>query len=416
MTRRPLFILITILVVGLSVRTTAQPVALQKSDSNVSQRVILVEEDPKNPKGRRYTGTVSWRTEPVSPGPGLAPELAVRADIEIPERRIGLTWSLRPNSDKKLQASHTVEVVFIVDPDFSEGGVASVPGVLMKDSEQARGVPLAGMPVKVTNGFFVIGLSEEAKQQSNNLRLLEKRAWLDIPIVYANGRRALLEVEKGASGRRTFAEAFAAWSTGTVPRQKPEAISDTQTPREAPIAKNQKIDEHAPLGLIWGATTQQTRELGIELKAIDNKDYGQSYFATKLPRALSDQETTILSFGFDDKLFRAVIVSRAYENDPTGGVTRARYSDLSQSLVEKYGNGVTMHRLGTTYKDDANFLAGIQNGQNSWYTTFDTAQLLLQLSVIANSGSTGRWQIIYEQKPLRSSFEEARRLREKGAL
>jgi hypothetical protein len=32
-----------------------------------------------------------------------------------------------------------------------------------------------------------------------------------VPVVYANGRRAILAIEKGAPGERVFAEAFAAW-------------------------------------------------------------------------------------------------------------------------------------------------------------------------------------------------------------
>ena len=33
----------------------------------------------------------------------------------------------------------------------------------------------------------------------------------DVPVVYANGRRAILAIEKGAPGDRAFADAFAAW-------------------------------------------------------------------------------------------------------------------------------------------------------------------------------------------------------------
>ena len=36
-----------------------------------------------------------WRTETVTPSPGQPPELAVRADIEVPERKLALTWLLR---------------------------------------------------------------------------------------------------------------------------------------------------------------------------------------------------------------------------------------------------------------------------------------------------------------------------------
>ena len=177
----------------------------------VAQRVVLYEEDPNDPAGKRYAGSAIWRTETVSPGSGLAPELAVRADIEIPERRMTVTWSLRRNTDQALPASHTIEVMFNLPADFAGGGIANVPGILMKQSEQARGTPLAGLAVKVTNGFFLIGLSAVEADMQRNIQLLKDRPWFDIPIVYTNGGRAILAMEKGPPGDRAFADAFAAW-------------------------------------------------------------------------------------------------------------------------------------------------------------------------------------------------------------
>jgi hypothetical protein len=178
----------------------------------VAQRVVLYEEDSNNPQGRQFVGSAVWRTETVSPGPGLAPELAVRADIEIPERRMTVTWSLRRNTDKALPASHTIEIMFNLPADFPGGGVANVPGVLMKQAEQARGTPLSGLAVKVTNGFFLIGLSAIDADMQRNVQLLKERSWFDIPIVYSNGGRAILAMEKGSPGERAFSDAFAAWA------------------------------------------------------------------------------------------------------------------------------------------------------------------------------------------------------------
>jgi hypothetical protein len=178
----------------------------------VAQRVVLYEEDPNDPKGKRFVGSAIWRTETVSPGAGLAPELAVRADIEIPDRRMTVTWSLRRNTDKALPASHTIEIMFNLPADFPGGGIANVPGVLMKQAEEARGTPLAGLAVKVTNGFFLIGLSAVDADRQRNMQLLKDQEWFDVPIVYTNGGRAIMAVEKGPPGNRAFADAFAAWA------------------------------------------------------------------------------------------------------------------------------------------------------------------------------------------------------------
>ena len=177
----------------------------------VGQRVALYEEDPADPQGKRYTGSAIWRTETGSNEPGLAPELAIRADVTIPERRMALTWSLRRTSGKEAPPSYTIETMFNLPADAPGRGIANVPGILMKQSEQARGTELAGLAVKVMNGYFVIGLSADDSDAQRNEQLLKDSSWFDIPIVYTNGMRAILAVEKGSQGDRTFAEAFSAW-------------------------------------------------------------------------------------------------------------------------------------------------------------------------------------------------------------
>jgi hypothetical protein len=177
----------------------------------VAQRVVLYEDEPDNPQGKQYVGSAIWRTEMVSPGPGLAPEMAVRADVEIPDRKMTMTWSLRRNTDQNLPASHTIEIMFNLPADFPHGGIANVPGIMMKQAESTRGVALAGLAVKVTNGYFLIGLSAVESDLQRNVQLLKERAWFDIPVLYNNNRRAILALEKGNPGERAFAEAFSTW-------------------------------------------------------------------------------------------------------------------------------------------------------------------------------------------------------------
>jgi hypothetical protein len=65
--------------------------------------------------------------------------------------------------------------------------------------------------VKVTETFFMIGLSRFDGDLKDNLRLLKRFPWFDIPIRYRNHRRAILAIEKGVQGERVFAEALATW-------------------------------------------------------------------------------------------------------------------------------------------------------------------------------------------------------------
>jgi hypothetical protein len=188
---------------------SGQPASSQAA--TVSQRVVLYDEDPSDAKGKQYVGSVTWRTEQVKAAGNQKADIAVRGDVDIPDRKFKMTLSFRRNTDPSLPASHTAELTFTLPPDFAGGGIGNVPGILMKSNEQARGTPLAGLAVKVTDGFFLVGLSNVDTDLARNLQLLKERAWFDMPLVYVNQRRAIIAIEKGPSGERAFNDAFAAW-------------------------------------------------------------------------------------------------------------------------------------------------------------------------------------------------------------
>jgi hypothetical protein len=182
-----------------------------RESSALAHRATLYEEDAAEQQGKSYVGSVVWKTETAPPSAGRPAELAIRAELEIPDRRMSMTMALRRNADQALPASHTIEIAFKLPPDVSFGGISNVPAILMKQAEQTRGAPLAGVTAKVTAGFFLMGLSAADTDVQRNLLMLKERPWFDVPIVYGNGRRAILAIEKGASGERAFREAFAAW-------------------------------------------------------------------------------------------------------------------------------------------------------------------------------------------------------------
>lgn len=189
--------------------TRAQPGPL------VAQRAILYEEGSDQQSGEQTEGTVLWRTESVNAGQSQPLETAIRGDIDIPARKIKATITIRRNADATLPASHTIEVQFRLPENFANAGVANVPGILMKADEATRGAPVQGLSVRVTNGFFLIGLSNIENERTLNEQLLRDRGWLDIPILYDNGRRAVLTLEKGTPGTQAFADAFGAWGGAT---------------------------------------------------------------------------------------------------------------------------------------------------------------------------------------------------------
>jgi len=104
-----------------------------------------------------------------------------------------------------------VEITFNLPADFPHGGISNIPGILMKQAEQTRGIPLTGRALKITSDFYLIGLSNVEPDNDRNIQLLKERSWLDIPLVYNDKGRAILTVEKGTPGERVFADAFKVW-------------------------------------------------------------------------------------------------------------------------------------------------------------------------------------------------------------
>lgn len=186
----------------------AQPAAV-----TVGQRAIFYEERTSSAEGSAEIGSIAWSLVQETPGGDLPPEPAIRAEATIPGKDLQLRMTIRRNGDQTLPASHIVEMIFLTPDGFGGGGVASVSRIAFKETEQAAGSPLIGIPAKIADGFFLIALSDAPAETQANLGLLENQSWLDIPIVYQSGQRALLSLEKGIPGERVFQEALRAWAS-----------------------------------------------------------------------------------------------------------------------------------------------------------------------------------------------------------
>jgi len=172
-----------------------------------TMRAILYEEDLSNPKGHRADGQVTWRIEPTTDRLAPPGDVTIRGDVEMSSRDLRMTLVIRRNFDPALPATHTVQIE--VAPDFAAGSIKQVAGLLMKANEQAKGAPLAALSVRVDDRHFLIGLSAGSQDASNNSLLIRSRAWMDIPIIYATERRAILAVEKNDDVLPLFNTVFA---------------------------------------------------------------------------------------------------------------------------------------------------------------------------------------------------------------
>lgn len=178
----------------------------------VSQNAILYEEGPTAAENTVDSGRVVWSVVEEEPTSGASKEPVIRARIEIPSRNVVLIMKIKRNADKALPASHLIELVFAVPDDFSGGAIDQVSRFVLKQSEQARGDGLVGVPARIAEGIFLIALNNLEQAKKQNESLLQSREWIDIPLQYRTGRRALMTIEKGVPGDKVFKEVFEAWS------------------------------------------------------------------------------------------------------------------------------------------------------------------------------------------------------------
>ena len=179
----------------------------------VQQAVLYEEASRQGEPSPAVEGQVEWEMVRQSVGGG-DPEPVVRAVATIPDRDLAATLTIRENRDSGLPASHLIELEFDVPPSFEGGGVKNVPGIIMKESEQSRGEPLRGAAARVSSGLFWIALSEDPNDRTFNMDLLATRDWIDIPVLYDSGRRAILTLRKGSDGFQSVDAALREWSQG----------------------------------------------------------------------------------------------------------------------------------------------------------------------------------------------------------
>lgn len=179
----------------------------------VGQKAFFYEERSGQDASSSAQGNIVWSVIQDSPGDDLPDEPAIRADVSFaPDSPLKLRMTIRRNMDKSIPASHLIEMIYTVPDDFSGGVIENVQRVTFKDSEQAAGNPLVAIPMKIADNFFIVALNDARTAVDMNLSLMRTQQWLDIPIMYRNGRRALISVEKGASGDKVFDQVLKSWS------------------------------------------------------------------------------------------------------------------------------------------------------------------------------------------------------------
>jgi hypothetical protein len=181
----------------------------------VGQKAIFYEERTNVAEGSAEPGTVVWSQGKESPGDGQPEEAAIHAEATIPGKDVALRMTIRRNVDKTLPASHIIELIFLTPENFDGGGIDKVLRFALKGTEEDPGKQLLAIPpTKVAPGYFLVALNDTKAEIETNLALL-KEQWIDVPVVYENGRRALITLEKGIPGDKVFDEVIKTWQSQT---------------------------------------------------------------------------------------------------------------------------------------------------------------------------------------------------------
>lgn len=153
-----------------------------------------------------FNGNVNWSQEQDANGLPV-----IVGSAKIPARNISMRIEIRKNADPSLPASHVMEVQFDVSPGFVGGGVATMPGIVLKQQKFSNGTPLVGAHARVRDNQFLFALSSSDADIRRNIDLLADLQWMDVPIVYNTGQRAIFSLEKGEEGAELFLKTFANW-------------------------------------------------------------------------------------------------------------------------------------------------------------------------------------------------------------
>jgi hypothetical protein len=181
-------------------------------ETSPAQRAALLVEAPKEiDKTKTYVGTVVWRLESVSKGEGQPLATVVRADIDIPDANLKGSMVLQKNLDPTLPATHTIELRFMLGSGSALRSIQGINTPQIRAQGMPDGEPLSGVPVRIAQNWFLVGLSQSDADRNRNADLLNKNAWIDVPLLLANKKLAKITFEKGASGNKAIADAYAAW-------------------------------------------------------------------------------------------------------------------------------------------------------------------------------------------------------------
>ncbi|TCT45065.1 hypothetical protein [Martelella mediterranea] len=190
--------------------TSSQEAADPAPPVGAGQLMYLYEEQLGQSVPSSFEGSVEWELKQENNGTAVS-EPVIEGTMNVPDVGLKGTITFRRNDDPSLPASHLVDVSFELSDNFEGGAIDNVQRMSLKNTEASRGDPLVAVSAKITDDLYMLALNDYQQARKQNMTLLRDRNWIDIPVTYRNGRRALLTLEKGTTGMAIFDRAIQEW-------------------------------------------------------------------------------------------------------------------------------------------------------------------------------------------------------------
>ncbi|HYA71795.1 MAG TPA: hypothetical protein VEF36_01425 [Roseiarcus sp.] len=170
--------------------------------------LVAVASDQQKPPAVSL-GSVVWTAIP--PIAGQPATVGVKAEADIPDLKMHAIMTIRKNGDPSLPASHTIDLRVTFGDGAEIKGIKDMRVPSMRRDDPPGQDPLAGVRVKISDSYFLVGLNRTDADVARNADLIASRAWFDFPMLLNDDRIAKLTFEKGADGERILSAALAAW-------------------------------------------------------------------------------------------------------------------------------------------------------------------------------------------------------------
>src|SRR5579863_2007381 len=176
----------------------------------------LVEERPEKPEFPKIQiGTVTWLPKSDPSNASASAQVSDSswvpiARVSVAAANLGAEISICCRGTEASPVSRLSLDVRILSQS-SRDPISGIEGLRVRQTGNVQGDPLSARISSDAPNLFQILLSEPQSELGRNTRLLLSRPWIDIPLIFASGRKATLTIAMGKVGSDTIDRALGVW-------------------------------------------------------------------------------------------------------------------------------------------------------------------------------------------------------------